>query len=583
MSDQSLRPWSGDAIPAAAARALTIRWHLLANQSLSRWLAWGLAAGLAAYHWQYEGELPNVTFALCVTFALAAFLCVLTRRMAFALAVVTGVVTIIVWTSQAKQKTMNMVAHAYDLFFYLSSWSTFSYLWHEQRSLLVGFGAAVATSIIIGAVVWRLDTTRVSRTAASVVFVVMAALAALGAATKGERRHMQFTFEALYVSSFYASWGETLETLWNGSLLEAAGRSFTPLPAFKSPACSPAEKPPHIFMIHEESLVPPGMFPTLDYDHGLDPLFRSQDGLTHTLRVETYGGASWLTEFSILSGLSTESFGGMRQFVQTFLVNKLTDTLPQNLARCGYRNVVFYPLLKNFVSNDKFYASIGLKEVFDSKAQGAKTANERDSFYYNNALAEMQRHVATSHAPLFTYILTMSAHWPYDVVYEPNETVRGGGPGTDPEMSEYLRRLALVKRDYDAFVADLKRQFPGERILIVHYGDHQPSATRRLLGFRKEAEAEDVTMAQDAPGYLTYFAVDGINYTVPPLPAEPVIDVPYLGLIIQQAARLPLSDAWRERQRLMEVCHGRNYGCRPRSNILSFHRRLIDSGIIQAR
>ena len=36
---------------------------------------------------------------------------------------------------------------------------------------------------------------------------------------------MQFYYENLYVSSFYASWGETLEALWRGALLEAAPRA----------------------------------------------------------------------------------------------------------------------------------------------------------------------------------------------------------------------------------------------------------------------------------------------------------------------------------------------------------------------
>ena len=51
------------------------------------------------------------------------------------------------------------------------------------------------------------------------------ALAWYGADAKGERRHMQFYYENLYVSSFYASWGETLEALWRGALLEAAPRA----------------------------------------------------------------------------------------------------------------------------------------------------------------------------------------------------------------------------------------------------------------------------------------------------------------------------------------------------------------------
>ena len=147
----------------------------------------------------------------------------------------------------------------------------------------------------------------------------------------------------------------------------------------------------------------------------------------HRLRVETYGGASWLTEFSLLAGVSTHSFGGMRQFVQTFTQNKLKDTVPQVLERCGYRNVVFYPMLRNFVSNDRFYASIGLKEIFDMTTQGAKSTQERDYFYYDNAMAEMERHLKSSRKPLFMYIQTMAAHWPYDFTFEPDVEVPGGG------------------------------------------------------------------------------------------------------------------------------------------------------------
>ena len=40
--------------------------------------------------------------------------------------------------ASVKRAVMNMVVHAYDLFFYLSSWSTISYLWSDQRRYLVG-------------------------------------------------------------------------------------------------------------------------------------------------------------------------------------------------------------------------------------------------------------------------------------------------------------------------------------------------------------------------------------------------------------------------------------------------------------
>src|SRR2546430_225371 len=136
----------------------------------------------------------------------------------------------------------------------------------------------------------RADSTRVSRRWAALALPLFAALAWYGADAKGERRHMQFYYENLYVSSFYASWGETLETLWRGALLEAAPRAAAAAPAFSIPAsCDAGAKPPHIILIHEESVVQPSLFPTLRYDHSVDPFFNSYDDRLHRLRVETYG------------------------------------------------------------------------------------------------------------------------------------------------------------------------------------------------------------------------------------------------------------------------------------------------------
>ena len=261
----------------------------------------------------------------------------------------------------------------------------------------------------------------------------------------------------------------------------------------------------------------------------------------HKLRVETYGGASWLTEFSVLAGVSTYSFGGMRTFVQSLMQGKVHDTLPQSLARCGYRNSVFYPVPKDFVSNGRFYAAIGMPEIFDFKAQGATRYNERDKFYYGNVLKHIGESLAESKAPLFNFVITSATHLPYQFTYDPDVNVPGGGPGTDPEMSEYLRRLGMAKMDYDAFKADLKRLYPNERFLIVQYGDHQPVATRTLLGFDQKLTAEDVKMQPEHSGFTTYYAIEGVNYDPPPMPSVETLEVPYIGTVLLDAAKLPLS------------------------------------------
>src|SRR5260370_12767559 len=205
----------------------------------------------------------------------------------------------------------------------------------------------------------------------------------------------------------------------------------------------------------------------------------------------------------------------MSQFVQPLMAGKLRDTLPETLSRCGYRNVVLYPLIRNFVSNAKFYASVELKEMFDAEDQGAKTNNERDRFYFGNALDEISRHLQRSRQPLFTMVFTMATHSPYDTPYMPEVDVPGGGPGTDSEMNEYLRRLAMARMDYDDMRREIALRLPGERFLIVQYGDHHPVATRTLLGWNNKLDAEDISLPLQSPGFATTDAAAGINYHQP--------------------------------------------------------------------
>lgn len=539
--------------------------------------------GMAIYFVRHEGWPSNVAFTFGVTATLIGLVAFASRRVLFSTALVAAFIALVVIGSDVKWKYLGMVLHAYDVVFYMMSPDTLWYLWIDFRKELIALGVAISGIVALAWFIHRNDPTRVTRKVAAIATAAAAMVGMLGDLARGERPHTLFYWDDLYVSSFYSSWAETVATLWRGQLIEAAAHDPT-VRAFGTPAtCPMREKPPHIILIHQESVIPPSLFPQIAYDKSLDPFFRSGDGSLRKLRVETYGGASWLTEFSVLAGVSTYSFGGMRTFVQSMMQGKVHDTVPQTLERCGYDNVLFYPVPKHFVSSGKFYSSIGLSEIHDFTGQGAKRYNERDRFYYTNALQRIGEQVSRKGAPLFTYIITSVAHLPYKDTHSPDMAVPGGGPGTDPEMHEYLRRLSLARIDFEWFRAELQKRYPRERFLIVQYGDHQPIVTRPLLGIGAETEAHNVLMEPDSPGFLSYYAVDGINMTVPPLPDVDVLDVPYLGTLMMKSAGLPLTPAGRERMRLLERCQGRYYQCKHQDEILAFHRRLIDSGLLVAR
>ena len=573
-------------LPSAPRKPLL---HRLRMARANTWLVVGLslpiALAVAEYFRSYEGSGPNLICTSAITLALWAGLMAVTRRLLVSTIAIGALIAFVVGVSTIKRSLEKMAMHAYDLYFYFPDWRLLTSLWTNHRSFLVTLIAGAVATLAGLAIAWPLERPRLRRRYAAGLCAVCIAVGAAASHEKIERRHTQFYWDDLLVSSFYGSWPETLETLLRGQLLESAS-SASRRPPLLTPAqetCALAQKPPHIILVHEESVFPPGIFPKLAYDKRLDTMFQSFDGRTRHMRVETYGGASWLTEFSVMTGLSSRSFGGIRNFLQTYMVGRLSDTLPQALAHCGYRNVLFYPMLKSFISSAPFYNSVGIKDIFDARDQKAPTAFERDRFYFGNALNNLQAHVAESKAPLFTFIETMATHWPYHETFFPEEKVPGGGEGVDAEMNEFLRRLWLSKTDLEDMRAQLATRFPTERFLIVHYGDHHPVATRRLLGFPPEMESEDVELPPDSPGFITYFAVQSVNFTPRALPVIDPIDVAYLPALIIYAAGLPLPDPDAERLRLMKDCNGRYHDCANRDEILDFHRRLIEAGLLKPR
>ena len=187
-----------------------------------------------------------------------------------------------------------------------------------------------------------------------------------------------FTQGNSHISAFYLSWDETWRTLRRGQLMAAAAR--TALPDFASEfRCRTSASSPHIVLVHQESLVPPQLFPGLQYDRTLDRFFLSGDEQLHRLRVETYGGGSWVTEFALLTGISTKAFGDMRMFVQVLMEGRLNETLPQALASCGYRTLMLFPMNNGFLRSTDFTARSASPRFSIKPRQNAPTNRESET------------------------------------------------------------------------------------------------------------------------------------------------------------------------------------------------------------
>lgn len=530
-----------------------------------------------------ENAYPKMPYeALAVTGLVACLFMFVSRRLIFSALLVLVLAALIVIASRLKYDLMTAPLLAYDLVFYLGSTGTLNFLASNYTTyvVLVVVGLIAGLACLFQA--YRAEPFIMPRkwVLAFTAFCLVGGYFASG----GEYKGLYATEKRYPLTVFYRSIDDAVAIVNSGLFFEMTTAANAALPPFPPRiACVPGEKAPHVIVIHQESGFPPSYFKSIKYNRELDPYFLSFDSKLHKLRVETYGGASWLTEFSLLSGISTYSFGKARSFIQALMRGRLTNALPQKFRDCGYKTSAFYTMPFNFVASGSFYKSIGFEDFFDAKAQGSKSYSARDLFYYGNFLKYFDDNIANSKTKAFSYILTNATHGPYTKAISPEQAIKQNDPENSAEMNEYLRRMLLAKLDYDAFRETLVKRYPDENFLIVRYGDHQPSINNSLpemVQIHDRATADEAFVIQQSDKFSTYYAVDAIGYTPPPLPEFDTLEVPYLSTVITASAGLPISEDYVGRLVLMHHCQGLYYSCSDKQTVLNFHRRLVDAGLV---
>jgi hypothetical protein len=185
--------------------------------------------------------------------------------------------------------------------------------------------------------------------------------------------------------------------------------------------------------------------------------------------------------------------------------------------------------------------------------------------------------------PVFLFTYLAQNHFPWDYRWRPDLMPQWRDLGNPPVIDEYLRRQALSFRDYAEFVAALRHDFPGERFLLVRYGDHQPEFAAAMIepGIGEAALSRRL-LAHDPRYFTTYYAIDAVNFTPADVgSALATVEGAYLPLIVQEVAGLPLDPSFAEQKRIMQRCRGVFYACKGGAEARRFNRLLIDAGLIK--
>ena len=320
--------------------------------------------------------------------------------------------------------------------------------------------------------------------------------------------------------------------------------------------CRPAGKPPHIILIHDELSFDIRMAPGIKVPSGYGPHFKSFDGKERNFLVEGAGGPSWYTEYNVLEGLSARSFGRFAYFVTRIAAGRVKRGLPAALRRCGYRTFSLYPALGAFMSARSFQATTGVQRFYDQHDLGTREHRARQLLLrcrraHDRAGARARPDVRfrLSRRQSFSLGLSLSAG--------PDAAVEGFG------QRAAGRRISAPAGDERAGLFGLPRaaetaNSPTNSFLLVRFGDHQPDFAAHLI----EPELDDSAiahrlMAYDPRYFTTYYAIDAINFTpVDVSSALETLEGPYLPLVVQEAAGLPLDPSFAEQKKIFVRCRG---------------------------
>lgn len=441
----------------------------------------------------------------------------------------------------------------------------------------IGLAATATAALLIAA--WRFDRYRVRlRTSLAGGSLGLAALVTLSLSFP-TGLHEDFIGEN-YVSKFARTGVEAIHEFATHGLLEADASAAGSLNAAPIATCHPQRKPPHIILLHDESSFDITAAPGIKVPSGYNSHFRSFDGKARKLVVEGVGGPSWFTEYNVLTGLSVRSYGRFATSVTRIAAGRVGRGLPHSLSRCGYKTFSLYPFYGAFLDSRAFQMTAGIARYLDMLDLGTR-GFEADRFYFDRAVNIIERE--RGNGPLFLYVYTVANHFPWDTRLRPELTPDWRDLGNAPDIDEYIRRQGMTAHDYRRLLERLAQEFPAESFLIVRYGDHQPQFGPRIIDPSLSKEALARRLEAPDPRYLTtYYAIDAVNFTPADLSsALDRLDAPYLPLVIQEAAGVPLGPSFLEQKKILQRCDGVFYGCAGGAEARRFNRLLIEAGSVK--
>ena len=278
------------------------------------------------------------------------------------------------------------------------------------------------------------------------------------------------------------------------------------------------------------------------------------------LRVHTFGGKTWLSEFSMLTGLVPDDFGMGRNLVFETVPPRITSNLVRLLKAQGYHTMALMPTPKRFYGAGESYAALGVDQVLtlrDFREYDHLPGDEwqlADSVRMGEAaLSLVQRFHAAAppDKPLFLYLLSVKEHAPYAaqgrVAYGLDQA--GLTPTLARRLSDYVARLKRLDYAVTALEGTLARQ--PRPTLFCWFGDHQPYFGEQAPAYRSSTPF---------PETLTQFQVTA-NFPVRRETPGTLTDIAFLPSLLVDLSGVRRDRLFAAMSNMRRLCAGRLEDC----------------------
>ncbi len=236
---------------------------------------------------------------------------------------------------------------------------------------------------------------------------------------------------------------------------------------------------PNIIFLQLESFFDPMLLEGVSFSEDPIPTFRQlkESHRSQKMQVQTFGGGTAKTEFSVLTSMSAELLKPGEIPHLSVLKHKSVESLATQLGRVGYTSTLIHNYEGNFYNRHLAYEKLGFSRYIPIEyMSGVSTPHDLaqmdDQWVMDYILKTLEKD-----EPAFIYGITAGTHQPYDeglpAHLQPIEVLGHLEEPVKETLQNYVTRLHQLDQQLKRLM-DYLESSPQET-LVVMFSDHLPN------------------------------------------------------------------------------------------------------------